>query len=128
MRSVLTRPCSRFQGMSDLTQSCNFIDHILKGDIIKFKPFAAWLVAELVFAELRSEPSFVTEVACLCERPHRFPPPSKRAAMTAPAMTDAQNTSQDTSAACEVGYGKPPRHTQFRKGQSGNPGGRPRRQ
>ena len=48
--------------------------------------------------------------------------------MTAPAMTDAQNTSQDTSAACEVGYGKPPRHTQFRKGQSGNPGGRPRRQ
>jgi hypothetical protein len=47
--------------------------------------------------------------------------------MTAPAMTDAQNTSQDTSAACEVGYCKPPRHTQFRKGQSGNPGGRPRR-
>jgi len=47
--------------------------------------------------------------------------------MTAPAMTDAPNTSQDTSAACEVGYGKPPRHTQFRKGQSGNPGGRPRR-
>src|SRR5215468_7967098 len=47
--------------------------------------------------------------------------------MTAPAMTDAQNTSRDTSAGCEVGYGKPPRHTQFRKGQSGNPGGRPRR-
>jgi len=47
--------------------------------------------------------------------------------MTAPAMTDAQSTSQDTSAACEAGYGKPPRHTQFRKGQSGNPGGRPRR-
>jgi hypothetical protein len=48
--------------------------------------------------------------------------------MTAPAMTDAQNTSHDTSAPYEVGYGKPPRHTQFRKGQSGNPGGRPRRQ
>jgi hypothetical protein len=48
--------------------------------------------------------------------------------MTAPAMTDARDTSHDTSAACEVGYGKPPRHTQFRKGQSGNPGGRPRRQ
>jgi hypothetical protein len=43
--------------------------------------------------------------------------------MTAPAMTDAQ----DTSATYEVGYGKPPRHTQFRKGKSGNPGGRPRR-
>jgi Family of unknown function (DUF5681)/DNA methylase len=26
----------------------------------------------------------------------------------------------------EIGYGKPPRHTQFRKGQSGNPKGRPR--
>jgi hypothetical protein len=26
-----------------------------------------------------------------------------------------------------VGYGKPPMHTRFRKGQSGNPGGRPRR-
>jgi hypothetical protein len=26
----------------------------------------------------------------------------------------------------EVGYGKPPKHTRFRKGQSGNPGGRPR--
>ena len=26
----------------------------------------------------------------------------------------------------EVGYGKPPRHTRFEKGQSGNPRGRPR--
>jgi Family of unknown function (DUF5681) len=26
----------------------------------------------------------------------------------------------------EVGYGKPPPHRRFRKGQSGNPGGRPR--
>jgi hypothetical protein len=34
---------------------------------------------------------------------------------------------QTSSAAYPVGYGKPPRHTQFRKGQSGNPGGRPRR-
>src|SRR5437899_12255406 len=31
------------------------------------------------------------------------------------------------SAPYRVGYGKPPLHTQFRKGQSGNPGGRPRR-
>jgi hypothetical protein len=35
--------------------------------------------------------------------------------------------SQTTSASYEVGYRKPPRHTQFQKGQSGNPGGRPRR-
>ena len=26
----------------------------------------------------------------------------------------------------EVGYGRPPAHTRFRKGQSGNPAGRPR--
>jgi hypothetical protein len=26
----------------------------------------------------------------------------------------------------EVGYGKPPRHTRFKKGQSGNPRGRPK--
>jgi UvrC RIbonuclease H-like domain/Family of unknown function (DUF5681)/Helix-hairpin-helix domain len=34
---------------------------------------------------------------------------------------------QTTSAPFEVGYRKPPRSTQFQKGQSGNPGGRPRR-
>ena len=28
---------------------------------------------------------------------------------------------QTTSASYEVGYRKPPRHTQFQKGQSGNP-------
>lgn len=27
---------------------------------------------------------------------------------------------------CETGYGKPPRHTRFQKGHSGNPKGRPR--
>src|SRR5438445_13821028 len=31
---------------------------------------------------------------------------------------------QTTSASYEVGYRKPPRHTQFQKGQSGNAGGR----
>lgn len=29
-------------------------------------------------------------------------------------------------AAYEVGFGKPPRHGQFKKGQSGNPNGRPK--
>ena len=28
--------------------------------------------------------------------------------------------------AAEVGYGKPPKHTRFKKGQSGNPKGRPK--
>ena len=31
----------------------------------------------------------------------------------------------DKKHAYEVGYGKPPRHTRFIKGQSGNPRGRP---
>jgi pyruvate/2-oxoglutarate dehydrogenase complex dihydrolipoamide acyltransferase (E2) component len=31
---------------------------------------------------------------------------------------------KDTAA---VGYGKPPQHTRFQKGRSGNPGGQPRR-
>ncbi len=35
--------------------------------------------------------------------------------------------SQTTSAPYEVGYGKPPRRTQFQKGRSGNPGGRSRK-
>lgn len=35
------------------------------------------------------------------------------------------HNSNDTSAGdYEVGYGKPPKHTRFRKGQSGNPRGR----
>jgi uncharacterized protein DUF5681 len=33
--------------------------------------------------------------------------------------------SRDKDGDYEVGYGKPPRHTRFRKGQSGNPRGRP---
>ena len=27
----------------------------------------------------------------------------------------------------KIGYGRPPKHTRFKKGQSGNPGGRPRK-
>jgi hypothetical protein len=41
-------------------------------------------------------------------------------------MTQA-NTKKATPVSYEVGYGKPPVHTRFRKGQSGNPSGRPRR-
>jgi hypothetical protein len=43
-----------------------------------------------------------------------------RSAMAA-RKTSARNPA---SASYDIGYGKPPRHTQFRKGQSGNPGGR----
>ena len=34
---------------------------------------------------------------------------------------------QDENQGYEVGYGKPPKGTQFKPGQSGNPGGRPPR-
>jgi hypothetical protein len=33
--------------------------------------------------------------------------------------------SPDSQCDYEVGYGKPPRHTRFKRGQSGNPRGRP---
>ncbi len=40
---------------------------------------------------------------------------------------DEQNTPpRDEPAVFEVGYKKPPRETQFHKGQSGNPNGRPK--
>jgi hypothetical protein len=35
--------------------------------------------------------------------------------------------SENTSDSYEVGYGKPPKNTQFRKGVSGNPKGRPKK-
>jgi hypothetical protein len=38
----------------------------------------------------------------------------------------AENRSDAASAEYEVGYRRPPRHTRFRKGTSGNPKGRPK--
>jgi len=42
------------------------------------------------------------------------------------ADDDASQASEPGKADYEVGYGKPPRHSQFKKGQSGNPHGRPK--
>src|SRR4051812_50096920 len=44
-------------------------------------------------------------------------------------MAQKEDTGMPPSATSvyRVGYGKPPLHTRFRKGQSGNPSGRPRR-
>ncbi|MGN6285490.1 MAG: DUF5681 domain-containing protein [Afipia sp.] len=39
----------------------------------------------------------------------------------------AENDCPSSPAESAVGYKKPPRHTQFKKGQSGNPKGRPKR-
>ncbi|MHC4179960.1 MAG: DUF5681 domain-containing protein [Planctomycetota bacterium] len=40
---------------------------------------------------------------------------------------DPDSADRPRDAGYEVGYGKPPRHTRFAKGQSGNPHGRPRK-
>jgi hypothetical protein len=46
-------------------------------------------------------------------------------------MTEAEDSSADQTTSApladyDVGYGKPPRRSQFKKGKSGNPNGRPR--
>ena len=41
-------------------------------------------------------------------------------------MKVAPNSDTETTTDYEVGYGKPPRHAGFQKGQSGNPKGRPK--
>src|SRR4051794_40011259 len=43
------------------------------------------------------------------------------------AKDESTGTPSSASPGYAVGYGKPPLHTRFRKGQSGNPAGRPRR-
>jgi hypothetical protein len=43
----------------------------------------------------------------------------------APAFPPPPRT-EGNAAGYEVGYGRPPKHTRFRKGQSGNPKGRPK--
>ena len=45
--------------------------------------------------------------------------------MTLPVRQRSQMAA-DQEGNYEVGYGKPPRHTRFQKGRSGNPAGRPR--
>jgi hypothetical protein len=42
-------------------------------------------------------------------------------------MSDDSDMSEPRRGNYEVGYGKPPRQTQFKKGRSGNPTGRPRK-
>ncbi len=42
-------------------------------------------------------------------------------------MAQDESTAKQPAAGYAVGYGKPPLHSRFRKGRSGNPLGRPRR-
>jgi hypothetical protein len=43
-------------------------------------------------------------------------------------MTEPKANNAAGAADTATGYGKPPLHARFRKGQSGNPAGRPRKQ
>ncbi len=43
------------------------------------------------------------------------------------AQDEGTGTQSPAGTGYAVGYGKPPLHTRFRKGESGNPSGRPRR-
>lgn len=43
------------------------------------------------------------------------------------ATDETISNKEKTTENCEVGYGKPPKSTQFKKGVSGNPSGRPKR-
>jgi hypothetical protein len=45
----------------------------------------------------------------------------------APDMSESTTPEAAEATAYTIGYRKPPLHTRFRKGQSGNPAGRPRR-
>jgi hypothetical protein len=52
----------------------------------------------------------------------------KKNASNEEKMNTDQSMNLDESAeGYEVGYGKPPKHTRFRKGTSGNPSGRPKK-
>lgn len=59
---------------------------------------------------------------------HRLPPARPRSRVTAHPLSASSIAAGDSGedAAYEVGYKKPPKHTQFQKGRSGNPAGRPK--
>jgi len=54
------------------------------------------------------------------------PPRRRRAAPPPPTTINGEDAMVPQAAPYDVGYGKPPVHTRFKKGQSGNPKGRPR--
>lgn len=59
---------------------------------------------------------------------HSLPPARVRTRVKAPAITTEPDQGAENPAEAEyrVGYGKPPTHTRFKAGQSGNPRGRPK--
>ena len=64
-------------------------------------------------------------------KPQRLPPARVRTrsqpnAEPFPAITQSPKPVITTPTGYEVGYGKPPKHTRYKPGQSGNPKGRPK--
>lgn len=60
-------------------------------------------------------------------RPSAHPAPVRRRERPQPpADAVVPEASPASEQSYEVGYGKPPKHSQFQPGQSGNPNGRPR--
>ena len=53
-------------------------------------------------------------------------PPDPTDEVTADPIVDDAAGSAETGPGYDVGYGRPPKHTRFRKGQSGNLRGRPK--
>lgn len=56
----------------------------------------------------------------------KLPPARKRVRQVPQIPADDDQLAPSERAEYEVGYGKPPKHTQFKPGQSGNPKGRPK--
>lgn len=68
--------------------------------------------------------SYHDERSTIAARPRRRIVPAQRPA--SPSPTEAIASPVKPGRAYEVGYKKPPKRTQFKKGQSGNPKGRPK--
>ena len=69
----------------------------------------------------RSNPRHPTSI-----RRDRTPPADRRSRRPAVKAPPSSDSNRDTGRDYEVGYGKPPKNTRFKPGQSGNPRGRPK--
>ena len=67
------------------------------------------------------------EKAPVVHQAHRSDEAANRKAPPAGRKRKPKRRSAPAGGAYDVGYGKPPRHTRFKKGVSGNPNGRPKK-
>lgn len=73
-------------------------------------------------------PTSDAEIPSPCEEPRQLPPARHRVRQVPPArpQSAAEETEATPTSDYEVGYGRPPAHTRFKPGRSGNPKGRPK--